>query len=168
MAISGGDGRIILTTKVDTSGVNKGRSSIKGTISKIGGVMAAAFSVSLLTNFGKAAIDLASDLQEVQNVVDTAFGDMAYKMEEFSKTAIETYYETRGTLPSYNGKLSSFDKLKNFWKPFNPDASNVLPNRFTSFTLFARCASVLCGYAALFVALRRYMLRVIFVVNVYI
>lgn len=44
------------------------------------------------------------------------------------KTAIETYYETRGTLPSYNGKLSSFDKLKNFWKPFNPDASNVLPN----------------------------------------
>lgn len=91
MAISGGDGSIILTTKVDTSGVNKGMSSIKGTISKIGGVMAAAFSVSLLTNFGKAAIDLASDLQEVQNVVDTAFGGMAYKMEEFSKTAIETY-----------------------------------------------------------------------------
>ena len=91
MAISGGDGSIILTTKVDTTGVNKGMSSIKGTISKIGGVMAAAFSVSLLTNFGKAAIDLASDLQEVQNVVDTAFGGMAYKMEEFSKTAIETY-----------------------------------------------------------------------------
>ena len=91
MAISGGDGSIILTTKVDTSGVNKGMSSIKGTISKIGGVMTAAFSVSLLTNFGKAAIDLASDLQEVQNVVDTAFGGMAYKMEEFSKTAIETY-----------------------------------------------------------------------------
>lgn len=91
MAISGGDGSIILTTKVDTSGVNKGMSSIKGTISKIGGVMAAAFSVSLLTNFGKAAIDLASDLQEVQNVVDTAFGGMAYKMEEFSKTSIETY-----------------------------------------------------------------------------
>ena len=91
MAISGGDGSIILTTKVDTSGVNKGMSSIKGIISKIGGVMAGAFSVSLLTNFGKAAIDLASDLQEVQNVVDTAFGGMAYKMEEFSKTAIETY-----------------------------------------------------------------------------
>ena len=91
MAISGGDGSIILTTKVDTSGVNKGMSSIKGIISKIGGVMAGAFSVSILTNFGKAAIDLASDLQEVQNVVDTAFGGMAYKMEEFSKTAIETY-----------------------------------------------------------------------------
>lgn len=91
MAISGGDGSIILTTKVDTSGVNKGMSSIKGIISKIGGVMAGAFSVSLLTNFGKAAINLASDLQEVQNVVDTAFGGMAYKMEEFSKTAIETY-----------------------------------------------------------------------------
>ena len=91
MAISGGDGSIVLTTKVDTSGVNKGMSSIKGIISKIGGVMAAAFSVSLLTNFGKAAIDLASDLQEVQNVVDTAFGDMSYKIEKFSKTAIEKF-----------------------------------------------------------------------------
>lgn len=91
MAISGGDGSIILTTKVDTSGVNKGMSSIKGIISKMGGIMAAAFSVSLLTNFGKAAIDLASDLQEVQNVVDTAFGDMSYKIEEFSKTAIEKF-----------------------------------------------------------------------------
>jgi hypothetical protein len=91
MAIGGSDGSIILTTKVDTSGVNKGMSSIKGIVGKIGGVMAAAFSVSLLTNFGKAAIDLASDLQEVQNVVDTAFGDMSYKIEEFSKTAIEKF-----------------------------------------------------------------------------
>ena len=44
------------------------------------------------------------------------------------KTAIETYYETYGTLPNASGKLASFVELKNFWKPFNPDASNVFPD----------------------------------------
>ena len=97
MAISGGDGSIILSTKVDTSGINKGMSSIKGIVGKVGGVIAAAFSVSTLINFGKEAINLASDLQEVQNVVDTAFGSMSYKIEEFSKTAIENFGISRLT-----------------------------------------------------------------------
>lgn len=43
------------------------------------------------------------------------------------KTAIETYYESHGSLPELgNVKLSSCEKLKKLWKPFNPDASNVL------------------------------------------
>ena len=91
MAIAGNDGSIILTTRVDTSGINKGMTSIKGIVGKVGGVMAAAFSVRALINFGKEAINLASDLQEVQNVVDTAFGDMSYKIERFSKKAIENF-----------------------------------------------------------------------------
>lgn len=91
MAIAGNDGSIILTTRVDTSGINKGMTSIKSIVGKVGGVMAAAFSVRALINFGKEAINLASDLQEVQNVVDTAFGDMSYKIERFSKKAIENF-----------------------------------------------------------------------------
>lgn len=97
MAISGGDGSIILSTKVDTSGINKGMSSIKSVVGKVGGVIATAFSVRTLINFGKEAINLASDLQEVQNVVDTAFGSMSYKIEEFSKTAIENFGISRLT-----------------------------------------------------------------------
>lgn len=38
-----------------------------------------------------AGIKLASDLKEVQNVVDTAFGDSAKKVDEWAKTAIESY-----------------------------------------------------------------------------
>ena len=91
MAIGQGDGSIILSTKVDTSGINKGMNSIKGTIGKIGAAIGVAFGVSALVNFGKAAVNLASDLQEVQNVVDVAFGDMSYKAEEFAKTAIENF-----------------------------------------------------------------------------
>ena len=91
MAIANADGSIYLTTKVDTSGINKGMASIKSTVAKIGAAVGVAFGVSALVNFGKAAINLASDLQEVQNVVDVAFGDMAYRMEEFADTAIETF-----------------------------------------------------------------------------
>lgn len=46
------------------------------------------------------------------------------------RTAIGTYYESRGTLPELSGKLSTFEEVKAFWKPFNPDSSNVLPNTY--------------------------------------
>ena len=91
MAIGQSDGSIILSTKVDTSGINKGMNSIKGTIGKIGVAIGVALGVSALVNFGNAAVNLASDLQEVQNVVDVAFGDMSYKAEEFAKSAIENF-----------------------------------------------------------------------------
>lgn len=98
MAISGGDGSIILTTQVDQTGLKRGMASMKSGVSalsksftKIGAAIGVAFGVGALVQFGKQAVQLASDLQEVQNVVDVAFGDMAYKIESFSKTAIENF-----------------------------------------------------------------------------
>lgn len=37
------------------------------------------------------AIDIASHLTEIQNVIDTTFGNAAYKVEEFSKNAIKNF-----------------------------------------------------------------------------
>lgn len=68
--------------------------AIGQTCAKMGTMIKAAFAlvgVGALVKFGNESIKLASDMQEVQNVVDTAFGDMAYKMEEFAKKSIETY-----------------------------------------------------------------------------
>ena len=42
---------------------------------------------TILVNFGKQAVETASDLAEVQNVVDTVFGDGASKIETWSKKA---------------------------------------------------------------------------------
>lgn len=64
---------------------------LKSTLQSVAGYLALAFSVTKIIQFGQEAINLASDLQEVQNVVDTAFGSMAYKIEDFSKTAIEQF-----------------------------------------------------------------------------
>ena len=44
-----------------------------------------------MVEFGKESINLASDLQEVQNVVDTVFKGSAQEINEFSKTALEAY-----------------------------------------------------------------------------
>ena len=54
---------------------------------KVGGVLAAAGVAKKLLDWGKAAIDAASDLREVQNVVDTTFGESANRIEEWSKKA---------------------------------------------------------------------------------
>ena len=92
------DGSLIFDTKVDTSGFQRGAGSLKqqavsvqNIFKKVGGTIAAAFTIKEIISFGKEAINLASDLQEVQNVVDTAFGSMAHKMEEFADTCIEMY-----------------------------------------------------------------------------
>lgn len=60
-------------------------------LGKFAKVVGIAFGVKQLISFGASAIEVASDIQEVQNVVDTAFGSMAYKMEEFANAAVENF-----------------------------------------------------------------------------
>lgn len=75
-------------------GANKSSKSVSGlkaSLGKIAGILAAGFSIGAIVNIGKEAVNLASDLTEVQNVVDTAFGSMSQKMEDFADTAIDTY-----------------------------------------------------------------------------
>ena len=92
------DGHIILDTRVDTTGVKKGFSAIKngansvmGAVGKLGAAIGVAFGVSALVKFAKQAVELSSDVQEVQNVVDVSFGDMRNQMEAFANTAIEKF-----------------------------------------------------------------------------
>ena len=85
------DGYLNFDTKINTSGFTKGVKGLTDAVTKLGAAFGVVFGVQQLVKFAKASVDLASDIQEVQNVVDTAFGDMSYKMEQFAKTAIETY-----------------------------------------------------------------------------
>lgn len=69
----------------------KSTNMVSAAFKGLGKVVAGAFAVSTLVNFGKEAINLASDLQEVQNVVDVVFGESANQINNFSKTAITQY-----------------------------------------------------------------------------
>ncbi|MGN0602146.1 MAG: hypothetical protein ACI4I7_05490 [Oscillospiraceae bacterium] len=92
------DGRLNFDTKIDTKGFNAGTKSLSGSLGglksmlgKVAVAATAAFSVKKLIDFGKQAVSVASDLQEVQNVVDTAFGSMSNKMEEFANNSIKQF-----------------------------------------------------------------------------
>ena len=68
----------------------------EGTVSsaaaKIAKAIGSAFVVKHVIEFGKAAIGVAADLNEVQNVVDTTFGtEGAIKLNEWAKIAAEAF-----------------------------------------------------------------------------
>ena len=96
------DGRVIIDTSLNNKPLEKGIKNIKGqfgglksVVSELGTVIASAFAVKALANFGKECIELGSSIAEVQNVVDVAFGDMSYKVESFADSAIQNFGMSR-------------------------------------------------------------------------
>lgn len=92
------DGCLNFDTNINSEGFEKGLKSlsdmvgdIKPKLKSLAMALTAAFSVKKLVDFGRQSIETASDLAEVQNVVDTAFGESKQKMEDFADTAVKTY-----------------------------------------------------------------------------
>ncbi|OUS70303.1 hypothetical protein B1748_29145 [Paenibacillus sp. MY03] len=71
--------------------VKKSFNIIGGSLRALGGLAAGAFAIGGMITFGRTAIGLASDLQEVQNVVDVTFGAMAADVNAFADSALETF-----------------------------------------------------------------------------
>lgn len=92
------DGTVIIDITADPkqaiNGINNVKKSVNGLASaakKLTGILVAAFAVDKIVQFGKEAIELGSDVAEVQNVVDVAFGDMSYMVEDFADKAITSF-----------------------------------------------------------------------------
>lgn len=85
------DGELRIRTRIDSDGMRSGINNINSSLGKIKSSILKIVSVAAFTKLGKDAIEMASDLQEAQNVVDVAFEDMSYKMEEFAKTSIDSF-----------------------------------------------------------------------------
>ena len=67
-----------------------------------------------LFNWGKQAMEISSDLTEVQNVVDTTFGDMAYKVEEFAETSIEKFGMSELALKQISSRFQAMGTAMGF------------------------------------------------------
>lgn len=92
------DGSMRINTQLNTSGFERGARGLISGMTRLGnslrgiiGSLGFGLGIAGLVALGKQAIDTASDIQEVQNVVDTAFGSMSYKMEEFAKTSVKQF-----------------------------------------------------------------------------
>ena len=88
---AGYDGSIRIDTRVDTKGFNSGVVGITKSLKTLGATLGIAFGVKTLISFGKAAIGVASDLEEVQNVVDVTFGEMSGSVDDFAKSALKNF-----------------------------------------------------------------------------
>lgn len=64
---------------------------VGGAFKKLGVIVAGAFAVHSIKEFGKEAINLASDLAEVQNVVNVTFGSMTNQINNWSSNLIESF-----------------------------------------------------------------------------
>lgn len=81
---------------------------------KIGTALAAGLSVKALASFTKSCLDLGSDLQEVQNVVDTAFPGMSAQVDAFAKSAATSFGLSETMAKKYVGTFGAMSKSFGF------------------------------------------------------
>ena len=127
------DGSVIIDTRVDTKGFGKGVSNMQNqfakmgnAVKKIGIAIAAVFSVREIVNFAKEAIELGSDLQEVQNVVDVTFGEMSGYIDQFAKNAITQFGLSELAAKQYASTLGAIFKSTGFDVSAATEMSQVL------------------------------------------
>ncbi len=111
------DGTLQFDTRIDQTGFEKGVSVLEKSASMAGQVMKGMLGANLLekglekvVDFGKKGISLASDLEEVQNVVDVTFGQGAAKIEEFAKSASTSFGLTELQAKQFTGTVGSMVK----------------------------------------------------------
>ena len=91
--------------------MNGAESTVSTTAAKIAKAIGSAFVVKQVVEFGKAAIGVASDLNEVQNVVDTTFGTKgAIKINEWARNAAEAFGESELQAKQFTSTLGAMFK----------------------------------------------------------
>ena len=107
-------GQIGLDLVVNQRSFNKQMTGITSLAKKTGVALAAALSVKKFVEFGKACIDLGSDLQEVQNVVDVTFPSMTAQMDKFASSAATNFGLSETMAKRFSGTYGSMAKAFGF------------------------------------------------------
>ena len=87
---------------------------------------AAAFSVKKLIDFGSECLNLGSDLQEVQNVVDVTFPSMTRQVEEFAGKAATSFGLSETMAKQFVGTFGAMAKAFGFSEEAAYDMSAAL------------------------------------------
>lgn len=90
-----------------TKSIKRTRSGFSGLASTIGKFYATYWLVMRAVGKLGSTVDLASQLTEVQNVVDTTFGDMASKVDDFTKTSIQDFGMSELTVKQISSRFQA-------------------------------------------------------------
>ena len=119
-------GQIGLDLVINQGQFNRQLNGITKVAKKAGTALAAAFGVKKLVSFGKQCINLGSDLQEVQNVVDTTFTSMSSKVDKFAKDSMKNFGLSETMSKKYTGTLGAMAKAFGFSEKQAYDMSTTL------------------------------------------
>lgn len=100
-------GQIGLDLVVNKNGFDKQMRGINGLAKKAAVALASAFAVKKLVDFGKSAVNLGSQLAEVDNVIQQAVPSMEKKIDSFAKNAIEQFGMSEIAAKRFTGVFSS-------------------------------------------------------------
>ena len=111
------DGTLQFDTRIDQAGFDKGIAAMEKTVTSAGTIMRGILGSNLLqtgiekvVEFGKQGIQLASDLEEVQNVVDVTFGEGAQQIEAFADSASASFGLTELQAKQFSGTIGAMVK----------------------------------------------------------
>ena len=107
MAISGSDGSIILTTKVDESGLSKGLGTLKKGVSAVGKTLLGlgATATTAFVAISKSAVESYAEYEQLAGGVETLFKDSADTLMGYADKA----YQTAGlSANEYMATVTSF------------------------------------------------------------
>lgn len=107
-------GEIGLDLVVNKNQFEKQMSGIQSLAKKAGAALAGAFAVKKVVDFGKECLELGSDLQEVQNVVDVTFPGMTKQVDEFAQSAAHSFGLSETMAKRFSGTFGSMAKAFGF------------------------------------------------------
>jgi hypothetical protein len=108
------DGYIRINTKIDQTGVDKGMATLTRSLKGFAAAVGVAFGVGAVVSFSKACLDVASDLTEVQNVIDVTFGGSVGLIEQFASTAATSFGLSELAAKRYTGTMGAMLKSMGF------------------------------------------------------
>ena len=107
-------GDVELGLVVNQQGFTNQLNGIQQKVMGFAKVLAGAFAVKKIIDFGSEAIKLGSDLNEVQNVVDVAFPKMSKQVDEFAKSAMYASGLSETMAKRYTGTFGAMSKAFGF------------------------------------------------------
>lgn len=119
-------GQIGLDLVVNKNQFESQMAGITGMAKKAGAALAAAFGVKKLADFGKQCLELGSDLAEVQNVVDVTFPKMTAQVNEFARSAAQSFGLSETMAKQYTGTFGAMAKAFGFTEKQAYDMGSTL------------------------------------------
>ena len=107
-------GQVELELVLNKGDFEAGLNAISKLAAKAGKMLASAFAVKKIIDFGKECIELSSNLSEVQNVVDTVFPTMNRQIDNFAKNAAAQFGLSETMAKNFTGTFGAMGKAFGF------------------------------------------------------